>query len=55
MVGESTTLSFKCIVITYISSYVDAKVPIIAFLDLVELCGQDAETIEKVLWSCLER
>jgi hypothetical protein len=54
MVDESTTLSTKCTLIVYILSYVDAEMPIVAFLDLIELNRQDAESIEKALWSSLK-
>jgi hypothetical protein len=33
----------------YILSYIDAEVSIVAFLDLIELNRQDAESIEKAL------
>lgn len=55
MVDESTTLSTKCTLILYIISYFDAQTPIVAFLDLIELDGQDAESIEKALWYSLTR
>lgn len=54
MVDESTTLSTKCTLVVYISSYFDAETPIVAFLDLIKLNGQDAENIEKALWSSLK-
>jgi len=38
----------------YILSYFDAETPIVVFLDLNELNGQDAESIEKALWSSLK-
>ncbi|KAL4131924.1 hypothetical protein QTP88_009156 [Uroleucon formosanum] len=54
MIDESTTLSTKCTLILYISSYFDVKSPVVAFLDLIELDRQDAETIEKSIWLSLE-
>jgi hypothetical protein len=38
----------------YILSYIDAEMPIVAFLDLIELNRQDAESIEKALRSSLK-
>jgi hypothetical protein len=38
----------------YILSYIDTEMPIVAFLDLIELNRQDAESIEKALWSSLK-
>ncbi|KAL4142007.1 hypothetical protein QTP88_004539 [Uroleucon formosanum] len=54
MIDESTTLSTKCTLILYISSYFDVESPVVAFLDLIELDRQDAETIEKSIWLSLE-
>lgn len=54
MIDESTTLSTKCTLILYILSYFDVESPVVAFLDLIELDGQDAETIEKAIWLSLE-
>ncbi|XP_026821312.1 E3 SUMO-protein ligase KIAA1586-like [Rhopalosiphum maidis] len=54
MIDESTTLSTKCTLILYISSYFDVESPVVAFLDLIDLDRQDAETIEKSIWLSLE-
>ncbi|KAE9521889.1 hypothetical protein AGLY_017696 [Aphis glycines] len=54
MVDESTTLSTKCTLVVYILAYFDAEIPIVAFLDLIDLNGQDAESIEKAIWSSLK-
>lgn len=49
LMDESTTLSTKHTLIVYISSYFNTDTLIVAFLDLIELNGQDAETIGKTL------
>ncbi|KAL5234751.1 hypothetical protein ACI65C_002161 [Semiaphis heraclei] len=55
MIDESTTLSTKCTLILYILSNFDSETPIVVFLDLIELDGQDAVNIEKALWMSLEK
>lgn len=55
MIDESTTLSTKCTLILYILSNFDSEIPIVVFLDLIELDGQDAVNIEKALWLSLEK
>lgn len=55
MIDESTTLSTKCTLILYILSNFDSEIPIIVFLDLIVLDGQDTVNIEKDLWLSLEK
>lgn len=54
-VDKPITLSAERALVVYILSYFDAKTPVVAFLDLCELDGPNAETIKKLLlWSSLK-